>query len=287
MPASVHTALGIDVDFYTGPISRTVWNRVKAADQKFVIAQAWGGRSRNEYAVSQLAGARAVGLKTAAYVLLNYDDKVCPTFAHPVRNEHGRCAGDPIPQDEPGGRWQVRQGAAALGSELDKVSFIAIDVEWFASPAPSLDAAEQERRRQSILDAIGEVKRLRKQAVIYTRNANGHWSDITGCRMTDSAAECADLYKLIHNPAAPIALWDVQDGTPDLDNFRPHGAWNERLGRQYKLDRNLFGLPAERTVDLNVFDISLFTPRTTLPPKAKKLSRKGRAAAAQRARRNS
>lgn len=287
IPASVHTALGIDVDFYTGPISRTVWRRVKAADQKFVIAQAWGGRSRNEYAAAQLAGARAVGLKTAAYVLLNYDDRVCPTFAHPVRNEHGRCMGDLIPQDEPGGRWQVRQGIAALGAELDKVSFIAIDVEWFASPAPSLDAAEQERRRQSVLDAIGEVKRLRKQAVIYTRNAGGHWNDITGCSMADSAAECADLYNLIHNPSAPIALWDVQNGTPELDNFRPHGAWTERLGRQYKLDTNLFGLPAARTVDLNVFDLSLFAPRPALPAKAKKPSRKGRVAARSPGRRNS
>jgi hypothetical protein len=287
MPASVHTALGIDVDFYTGPISPVVWRRVKAADQKFVIAQAWGGRSRNEYAVSQLAGARAVGLKTAAYVLLNYDDKVCPTFANPVRTEHGRCAGDLIPQNEAGGRWQVRQGVAALGPELDRVSFIAIDVEWFASPAPSLDAAEQERRRESILDAIAEVKRLRKQAVIYTRNASGHWSDITGCSMTDSTAGCADLYEMIHNPAAPVALWDVQDGTPELDNFRPHGAWTERLGRQYKLDTNLFGLPATRTVDLNVFDLALFTPRTALPPKVKKPARKGRAAARSIGRRNS
>jgi hypothetical protein len=287
MPASLHTALGIDVDFYTGPISHGVWKRVKAANQKFVIAQAWGGRSRNEFAVSQLAGAREAGLKTAAYVLLNYDYKVCPTFARPVRNEHGRCVGDLISQDEPGGRWQVRQGIAALGAEMEKVNFIAIDVEWFASPAPSLDAAEQERRRRDVLDAIDEVKRLRKKPVIYTRNANGHWNDITGCSMASAADGCADLYRLIHNPASPIALWDVQDGTPDLDNFQPHGAWTERLGRQYKLDTNRFGLPSERTVDLNVFDLSLFAPHSATPAKPRKPSRKGGAAAGRLARRNS
>ena len=42
------TALGIDVDFYTGPISRDVWMQLNAADPKFAIAQAWGGRSPNE-----------------------------------------------------------------------------------------------------------------------------------------------------------------------------------------------------------------------------------------------
>src|SRR5437762_3161761 len=54
-------ALGIDVDFYTGPISRDVWLRMKKAGLKFVVAQAWGGRSRNEFAASQLAGARSIG----------------------------------------------------------------------------------------------------------------------------------------------------------------------------------------------------------------------------------
>lgn len=128
------TALGIDVDFYTGPISRDVWLQLKAADQKFVIAQAWGGRSRNEYASSQLAGARTVaGMKTAAYVLLNYDNKVCRTFSKPERHTTGSCADDLIGQPKAGARWQVQQGIAALGAELSHVAFIAIDVEWFLS----------------------------------------------------------------------------------------------------------------------------------------------------------
>src|ERR1700742_1164730 len=84
---------GIDVDFYTGPISSSVWRHLKATNQRFVIAQSWGGRSRNEFASSQLAGARAAGMKTAAYVLLNYDNLVCPTFARPVRDQGGKCLG--------------------------------------------------------------------------------------------------------------------------------------------------------------------------------------------------
>jgi hypothetical protein len=254
------TALGIDVDSYTGPISRDVWLQLKAAAQKFAIAQAWGGRSRNEYASAQLAGARTIaGMKTAAYVLLNYDNKVCRTFSKPVRNGTGSCAADLIVQPRTGGRWQVQQGVAALGPELAHVAFIAIDVEWFLSAEPSKDARTQARRRQYILDAIDEVRRLNKRPVIYTRNAQRHWRDITGCDLASVEADCKHLNTVINDPKRPIPLWDVQDGSPELDGFRPHSAWMQRAGRQYKLDTNDFGLPPSRTVDLNVFDLSLFS----------------------------
>jgi hypothetical protein len=252
------TGLGVDVDFYTGPISNNVWHHLKATGQKFMIVQSWGGRSRNEFASSQLAGARSAGMETAAYVLLNYDNLVCPTFARPVRDQRGRCFGDLVPQERPGGRWQVRQGLAALGTEVDRVSFIALDVEWFASPAPSLNEAEQVRRAGYILEAIDELKTRNEKTVIYTRNADGHWSDITGCRVRSRLAVCSALLRAIDDPVSPVALWDAESGSPALDNFRPHGMWTRRLGRQYRLDANAFGLPAGRTLDLNVFDLSLF-----------------------------
>jgi hypothetical protein len=262
--ASAKTGLGVDVAFYTGPISNSVWRHLKATNQKFVIVQAWGGRSSNEFAPSQLAGARSAGMKTAAYVLLNYDDLVCPTYAHPVRDERGRCAGDLVPQEQQGGRWQVRQGLAALGTELANVAFVALDVEWFSSTAPSLNTAEQARRIDSILDAIDELNLRHKRPVVYTRNASGHWSDITGCGIRTPLEACAALNKVINDPASPVALWDVEKGTPVLDKFRPHGAWTHRAGRQYKLDAHAFGLPAGRAVDLNVFDLSLFSePRVS------------------------
>jgi hypothetical protein len=278
------TGLGVDVDFYTGPIPKTVWKHLLSANQKFVIAQTWGGRSRNEFAASQLAGARAIGMKTAAYVLLNYDDKVCPTFEHPVRDSLGRCTGDLISQEQPGGRWQVRQGLAALGSELNKVSFIAIDIEWFAPEGPSSEASEQARRRTYILDAIDEVWKQNKKPVIYTRNARGHWSDITGCDVISTSDGCMALHKVINNPVTPIALWDVEKGDPELQNFRPHGDWTKRLGRQYKLDTSLFGLSPGKTVDLNIFDLSLFAQETKKPVKpavrkVRSLSRKNGSAA--------
>jgi hypothetical protein len=254
------TALGIDVDFYTGPMSRDVWLHLKAADQKFAIAQAWGGRSRNEYASAQLSGARTIGgMKTAAYVLLNYDNKVCRTFSKPVRNSSGSCAGDLIVQPKSGARWQVRQGIAALGPEAEHIAFVAVDVEWFLSDAPSQDGHVQAKRRQSILDAIDEVQRLKKRPVIYTRNAKRHWKDITGCDLSSPEADCKNLYAVINDPKRPILLWDVQDGSPDLDGFLPYSEWMKRAGRQYKLDTNGFGLPPSRTVDLNVFDKSLFS----------------------------
>ena len=42
-PAAIiaKTGLGVDVDFYTGPISNNVWGHLKATSHKFVIAQSW------------------------------------------------------------------------------------------------------------------------------------------------------------------------------------------------------------------------------------------------------
>jgi len=266
--AENETGLGVDLDFYTGTISPEVWSQMKEAGHRFAVVQAWGGRSRNEFAVSQLSGARLTGgMRTAAYILLNFDDKVCRTYAQPVRESGGKCAGNPVPQPKRGGRWQVRQGIAALGSELQHTAFIAIDVEWFLSGAPPSDALTQSNRRQRILDAIDEVKRTGKKAVIYTRNSKLHWRDITGCDPDSTHVECKGLSRVINNPAQPVPLWDVQTGTPELDNFMPYAAWTERLGRQYKLDTNVFGLPTGRTVDLNVFSSSLFAAQPVRKPR--------------------
>jgi hypothetical protein len=254
------TALGIDVDFYTGPITREVWLQLKAANREFAIAQAWGGRSRNEFASAQLAGARMIaGMKTGAYVLLNFDNIVCRTFSKPIRTGSGTCAGTPVSQPRPGARWQVQQGIAALGAEFAHVAFIAIDVEWFLSADPPRDANAQVRRRQYVLDAIDEVRKEKKLPVIYTRNADGHWKDITGCDLTSSAAGCRGLNGAINDPKQPVPLWDVENGSPDLTGFRPYSGWTKRAGRQYRLDTNSFGLPPSRTMDLNVFDLSLFS----------------------------
>jgi hypothetical protein len=259
--AETPIGFGVDLDFYTGPVSRDVWLHMKDAGQQFAVIQAWGGRSRNEFALSQLSGARRIaGMATAAYILLNYDDMVCRTFAQPVRDTNGRCAGDLIRQARRGARWQVRQGIAALGSELRHVAFIAIDVEWFLSAAPRADASEQARRRQHIIDAVDEVRNWKKRPVIYTRNSKLHWRDITGCDMDSSHQPCALLSRMINDRGRPVPLWDVQIGTPQLDNFQPYAAWTERAGRQYKLDANEFGLPPGRTLDLNVFHVSLFSP---------------------------
>ncbi len=261
--ASARSGLGLDIDYYTGPISRDSWLRMKRAGEQFAVVQAWGGRSRNEFAVSHLTGARLVGrMKTATYLLLNYDDKVCASFAAPVRDARGRCGGGLIDQPVSGARWQVQQAFASLGDEAAHVAFVAVDVEWFLDGAPPSDDGSLGSRRASILDALDEIARHHKASVIYTRNGRRHWRDITGCDTAfDEESGCAQLHSVITNSHRPIPLWDVETGTPDLRGFRPHGAWTARAGRQYVLDRNLFGLPARHTVDLDVFDVSLFAPR--------------------------
>ncbi len=262
--ASARSGLGVDIDYYTGPISRDSWVRMKRAGEQFAVVQAWGGRSRNEFAVSHLVGARIVGrMQTATYLLLNYDDKVCASFAAPVRDERGRCTGDLIDQPVSGARWQVQQAFASLGNEVGRVAFVAVDVEWFLDAPPPVDPGSLARRRTSILDALDEIARRRKAPVIYTRNGRRHWRDITGCGpASDDENGCAALYSAINHPGQPIPLWDVEAGVPELRGFHPHGGWTSRAGRQYQLDRNLFGLPGRRTVDLDVFDVSLFAPQT-------------------------
>jgi hypothetical protein len=257
--ATPATALGIDVNFYTGPVAADQWRRIQRAGQRFVIAQAWGGRSRNEFAESQLSGARAAGMYTAAYVLLNYDDMVCPTFDKPVRDASGKCLGDPIAQVEPGGRWQVRQGLAALGSQLANMSFVAIDIEWFLGDTPPSDPESKQRRRQTIVEAIDEVTARGKRVVVYTRNGPRHWFEITGCSNTAPSPDCDVLYGVVHHPLRPVSLWDVELGAAELDGFQPHGPWTSRIGRQYGIDENPFGLPTDRTFDLNVFDLRIFS----------------------------
>jgi hypothetical protein len=138
------------------------------------------------------------------------------------------------------------------------VAFIAIDVEWFLPAGPSQDASAQARRRQSILDAIDEVRKAGKLPVIYTRNADGHWKDITGCDAASTAPGCRSLYEAVNGANQPVPLWDVENGSADLAGFRPYSGWTRRAARQYRLDTSSFGLPPFRTVDLNVFDVSLF-----------------------------
>src|SRR5262245_61052078 len=106
--------IGVDVDFYTGTVSQDVWIKMKDSGVHYVYVQACGGRNRNEFALTQLQDARASAwMQSCAYVLLNYDDKVCPTFAKPVRDKSGACLGKLVQQSQPGARWQVRQGMAA------------------------------------------------------------------------------------------------------------------------------------------------------------------------------
>src|SRR5262249_18492800 len=136
--------------------------------------------------------------------------------------------------------------------------------EWFLATEPPADPRAQAQRRQAILDAIDEVVVWRKRPVIYTRKGRRHWLDITGCAPASTDPDCDRLHAVVRHAQRPVPLWDVDPGDAALDGFQPHGAWTNRVGRQYKLDQHLFGLPAGRTVDLNVFDRTIFSSQPSV-----------------------
>jgi hypothetical protein len=139
---------GIDISFYTGEIERSTWEKIKQEGFEFVIVQAWGGQTKNNYAERQLRGAREVGMKTAAYCLLNFYRK------------------------DQSGEWQVKQALDAIGAEKNYIAFMAIDVElqkkWPITVGPI----------QRIREAVEAVKKAGLRAVIYT--SKSAWQLITG-----------------------------------------------------------------------------------------------------------
>ena len=219
--------LGIDISRSALNPNPGFWSEMKQQGVSVVVVQAWGGRTQSPYAQVQLQGAEAANLNVAAYVLLNYDDT-------------------------PGARSQVQQGIAAIGSEIRNLKFIAIDVEPVdTAPIPNglLDFAH---RNQYILDAIDEVEKAGIRAVIYSRETNGDWTNLTG-RTT--------LFSAIGIP-----LWARQgDKVADLGRFLPFGGWTTLLGKQY--DAGPSGLGTTCTsqnidCDLDVFGPSLFQGTT-------------------------
>ena len=229
---------GIDISPSAGEPTFEDFENIKQQGCRFVIVSGWGGINCNHHARVQLSRARSAGLLTAGYCYLN--------FASPLD-----------------GASQVREALAAFGPEGAHLGFLAIDIETSARNqlSPGLrrdppDATEQQQALVRITEAIQQVQEMSLRTVIYAKKSD--WQRITG-----DTRQFKDLP--LWNPRT-IGGDDLAQ--PDLgktgDTF---GGWISRVGKQYELD-TVLNDPAIK-VDLNVFDLSVFSPRNSndpLPP---------------------
>lgn len=226
----IEFARGIDISRSAGEPTLRDFENVRQQGYRFVIVGGWGGVNPNHHASTQLSRARGAGLLTAGYCYLN--------FASPLD----------------GGR-QVREALTAFGTEWAHLGFLAIDVETSASNqlSPGLrmdppDATAQKLAVARIAEAIQQVQRMGLNAIIYAKQDD--WQRITG-----DTRQFKSL-PLWH----PKTIGGDDISKPDLANpGYTFGGWTTRAGKQYVLDTFL-GEPAIQ-VDLNVFDLSVFSAR--------------------------
>jgi uncharacterized repeat protein (TIGR03803 family) len=206
---------GVDVSSYTESIENSSWQQAILGGIRFAVVQGWGGLTENLYAPSQVIGANANNIYTAAYALLNFQSN----------------AGT--------GAQQVDNAVAAVGSaQLGELNFIAVDVEPCCGYGKGTIIPAQRLAR--IREAVDEiVNTYNKPAVIYTDRIN--WPAITGCGKGKPPIDCSDL--------TALPLWDVEhkhytgadgkqhcgDGIIGLGSFTkyPNGGWTSRSGNQY------------------------------------------------------
>ena len=231
-------ARGIDISPSAGEPTLEDFENIKQQGHRFVIVSGWGGINRNHHARVQLSRARSAGLLTAGYCYLN--------FASPLD-----------------GASQVREALAAFGPEGAHLGFLAIDIETGARNqlSPGLrrdppDATAQQQALDRITEAVQHVQEMGLRTVIYAKKSD--WQRITG-----DTRQFKDLP--LWNPRT-IGGDDL--ALPDLGkNGDTFGGWISRVGKQYELDTVLNDPPIK--VDLNVFDLSVFSPRSSndpLPP---------------------
>jgi hypothetical protein len=199
---------------------RTSWKQFCEASlamgRRMVVVQARGSRSSNPYADLLLEEARKSGLRTAAYVFLNFN------------------------RSAPSGSDQVRLSVDAMGSEAKQLDFMVVDVE--AGAAGNLTPAERVNR---IGQAVEAVTAAGLRPVIYAKNTGGRrgeWTDLTG-----NATDFSYLPLWVPRYDSQPAL--------EVDGFgrewRSFGGWTVRHGKQFA-DQNStfapFGLPADDNV---------------------------------------
>jgi len=225
---------GIDISRSAGEPTVQDFENIKQQGYRFVIVNGWGGVTRNGHARVQLSRARTAGLLTAGYCYLNFASSM-------------------------DGASQVREALAAFGREAAHLGFFAIDVESSARTQLSQglrleppDVSAQKQALSRITEAVQQLEELNLRTVIYTKKCD--WQRITG-----------DTQQFKGLP-----LWNPRtiggDELTQPDMARPSdtfGGWSSRVGKQYELDTVLTDPPIQ--VDLNVFELSAFSPKSSSP----------------------
>jgi hypothetical protein len=241
MPALPAEFLAFDVSRPFGPrrvsFDSELWTEFCKASlltgRRMVVVQARGSSTSNAYADLLLKTAREEGLRTAAYVFLNFR------------------------RSAPSGADQLKLALRAAGSEAKFLDFMVVDVE--GGSAGDMTTAERVNR---IGQAVEAVTKSNLRPVIYAKNTGGlrgEWTDLTG-NATDFSY--LPLWVPRYDSRATLQF----DGFGEVA-WKSFGGWSVRHGKQFADNTSTaapYGLPA----DENIFSRSLLSgPKEARPYK--------------------
>src|SRR5437588_1607565 len=213
---------GIDVASYAGPLSIGGLQQAREADQvQAVVVGAFQGKNPNKYAEQQLGAARQAGLRTGAYVFLNFASNQIASGAD-----------------------QASVALQACGKEAGNLSFMAVDIE------PGMKGARSQASRVKFIDAaVKTIKSWGVQPIIYASNANV-WNHMTGW---SNAFAHLPLWTPRYDGNADLKA----DGK---GAWEPFGGWYARQGKQYSDQKSFEAKTLEATLGCGSVDLNLFAP---------------------------
>jgi len=213
---------GIDVASYAGPLNASALAQAKESDQvQAVVVAAFQGKHSNQYAEQQLQAARQAGLRTGAYVFLNF-----------ASNEIAS------------GAMQASVALQACGKEASNLSFMAVDVE------PGMKGARSAASRVKMIDAaVQTIKSWGVQPIIYASNAHV-WNNMTGW---SNAFSQLPLWTPRYDGNADLKI----DGKGE---WQPFGGWNARQGKQYSDQKSIEAKTLQANLGCGSVDLNLFGP---------------------------
>ena len=226
---------GIDISATT---SISSLQAIKGLGCSFVIVDAWGGHNPFLNSRENLKNATEAGFtRLAIYCFLNFDNRAESSADHL-----------PVPKDQ-SGSWQIQQALLASGlAGPNRIAvnpaFVAVDVEaqWAGTMLPP-------DRVNRIADAVHAVEDAGFKPIIYARNDNLEWDDLTE---NSTAFSALPLWVPRFQKSIRFQIDDLK--LDQVVPWQPFGGWAERQGKQYEMNVPLLGTK----VDMNVCQPALF-----------------------------